>query len=157
MSIIWKRVCCVALVLAALAGLGACGGTHEVPTMNEDAIRQALVGKTWTLRKIVARSYSDDPARTLKFNADGTVEGFGGCNAFTGTYTLSGDTIDFGPLASSHKSCGPGLDEQEYTYLTYLGRAVRLEIESEGSELILLTENQSEIHFTSGESSGFFW
>lgn len=150
-----KQIWRIALVLAVLAGLGACG-THEVPTMNESAIRQALVGKTWTLRSIVARDYSDDPARTLKFAADGTVEGFGGCNGFTGTYSLSNDTIEFGPLAATHKSCGPGLDESEYTYLTFLGRVVRLEIEAEAGELVLLTENQSELHFTSGES-GLFW
>jgi heat shock protein HslJ len=155
MPILWKRLCCAALLLAALASLSACG-THEAPGMNEDAIRQALVAKTWTLRRIVSRDYDGDPARTLKFNADGTVEGFGGCNSFKGTYTLTDDYIEFGPLASTHKSCGPGMDESEYTYLTYLARVARLEIEDGSGELTLLTENQSELKFTSGES-GLFW
>jgi len=107
MSTLWKRMCCGALLLAALASLGACG-SHETPVMNENALRQVLVGKTWILRKIVSRDFDEDPAQTIKFNADGTVEGFGGCNAFTGTYTLTDDDLEFGPLASTHKSCGPG-------------------------------------------------
>jgi heat shock protein HslJ len=155
MLTMWKRIGFAALLVAVLAALGACG-THNAPTMNEDAIRQALVGKTWTLRRIVARGYGDDPARTLTFNADGTVEGFGGCNAFNGTYSLTGDEIEFGPLASTRKSCGPGMDEQEFTYLTFLAKVRRLHVEEEGTELVLLTEAQEDILFTSG-TSGLFW
>jgi heat shock protein HslJ len=147
---------CAALLLALLAGLGACG-THEAPVLNENAIRQALVGKTWTLRTIVSRDFDDDPALTLKFNADGTVEGFGGCNAFTGTYTLNDDYLEFGPLASTKKSCGPIKGEREYTYMTYLATVRRVDTQTGPDELVLLTENQSELKFTSGESGGLFW
>lgn len=153
---LWKRMCCAALLLAALASLGACG-SHEAPVMNENALRQALVGKTWTLRKIVSRDFDDDPAQTIKFNADGTVEGFGGCNAFTGTYTLTDDYLEFGPLASTHKSCGPAGDEREYTYMTYLAKVRRLDTQTDPDELVLLTENQSELKFTAGDSGGLFW
>ncbi|WP_272700446.1 META domain-containing protein [Desulfovibrio sp. Fe33] len=156
MLTMWKRIGFAALLVAVLAALGACGTHNDAPTMSEDAIRQALVGKTWTLRKIVARSYDDDPARTLKFNADGTVEGFGGCNAFNGTYSLTGDQIEFSPMASTRKSCGPGLDEQEYTFLTFLAVVRHLRVEEDGSELVLLTESQGEMLFSSG-SSGLFW
>ena len=156
MSTLWKRMCCAVLLLAALASLGACG-SHEAPVMNENALRQALVGKTWTLTRIVSRDFDDDPAQTLKFNADGTVEGFGGCNAFTGTYTLSDDYLEFGPLAATHKSCGPAEDEREYTYMTYLAQVRRIDTQTESDELVLLTENQSELTFTSGESGGLFW
>ncbi|WP_319582080.1 META domain-containing protein [uncultured Pseudodesulfovibrio sp.] len=156
MSTLWKRMCCAAMLLAIMAGLGACG-SHETPVMNEDALRQALVGKTWTLRKIVSRDFDDDPAQTIKFNADGTVEGFGGCNAFTGTYTLSDDHLEFGPLASTHKSCGPSEDEREYTFLSYLAQVRRIDTQTEPEELVLMTDNQSEVHFTSGESGGLFW
>jgi heat shock protein HslJ len=105
----------------------------------------------------VSREFGDDPARTITFNADGTVKGFGGCNAFTGTYTLSDDYLQFGPLASNHESCGPGEDEREYTYMTYLAQVRRLELREDSSELVLLTENQSEMVFTSGDSGGLFW
>ncbi|OIQ51053.1 META domain protein [Pseudodesulfovibrio hydrargyri] len=157
MPTLWKRMCCAALLLAALAALGACG-THETPVMDENALRQALVGKTWTLRRIVSRDFADDPARTIKFNADGTVEGFGGCNAFTGTYTLTDDYLEFGTLTTSaHKSCGPAEDEREYTYMTYLATVRRINTQTDPGELILLTESQSEMRFTSGASEGLFW
>jgi len=156
MSTLWKRMCCGALLLAALASLGACG-SHETPVMNENALRQVLVGKTWILRKIVSRDFDEDPAQTIKFNADGTVEGFGGCNAFTGTYTLTDDYLEFGPFAATEKSCGPAGDEREYTYMSYLAQVRRLDTQIEPGELILLTENQSELKFTTGESEGLFW
>jgi heat shock protein HslJ len=149
-------VCCAALLLTALAALGACG-THEDPVLNESALRQSLVGKTWTLRSIVSRDFAGDPAQTIKFNDDGTVEGFGGCNAFTGTYTLMDDQLEFGPLDHGEKSCGAAEEEREYTYLTYLATVRRLDTQTSSNELILLTENQSEMRFTSGESGGFFW
>ena len=158
MSIQWKRLCCAALLLAALAALSGCGLYGDTtPTMSPDAVRQALVGKTWMLRRIVARKFDDDPARTLKFNADGSVEGFGGCNNFRGKYTLEGDDLTFGPLATTHKSCGPALDEQEYTFLTTLAKIRTLRIEEDGSELTLITENQGEMLLTSGDSGGLFW
>ncbi|MGE4423486.1 MAG: META domain-containing protein [Pseudodesulfovibrio sp.] len=156
MPTLWKRMCCAALLLALLAGLGACG-THEPPAPNENAIRQSLVGKTWTLHTIVSRDFDDDPPLTLKFNGDGTVEGFGGCNTFTGTYTLTDGYLEFGPLAATHKSCGPIKDEREFTYLTYLATVRRLDTQTGPDELVLLTENQSELKFTSGESGGLFW
>jgi heat shock protein HslJ len=62
---------------------------------------------------------------TLTFNADGTLTGYGGCNNYFGSYTLTGTTtksgngITVGPLASTKKSCEIN-GQQETTYLAIL-------------------------------------
>ena len=153
MVISLKKVCCVALLLVLMSGFAGCG-SHETPVMTENAIRQALLDKTWTLEKVVARELKNDPPLTLKFHADGTVEGFGGCNDFNGQYTLEGDKLTFGPMATTHKSCGPATDEQEFTFLTFLAKIQKLTVEED--ELILFTDSQGEMLLTSGEQ-GLFW
>ena len=53
---------------------------------------------------------------TLKFNNDGTLSGFGGCNNYNGGYTLTGQTTEFGktisigPLASTKMYCADTAD-----------------------------------------------
>lgn len=61
----------------------------------------------------------------LTFNADGTLTGYGGCNNYFGSYTLTGTTTKFGngitvgPLASTKKYCEIN-GQQETTYLAIL-------------------------------------
>ncbi len=65
------------------------------------------------------------------FSPDGTVGGSGGCNSYSGTYTLSGDQLSVGPLASTMMFCEAG-GQQEATYFTALQGAKRLAFSSEG-------------------------
>ena len=61
----------------------------------------------------------------LTFNADGTLTGYGGCNNYFGSYTLTGTTTKFGngitvgPLASMKKYCEIN-GQQETTYLAII-------------------------------------
>lgn len=48
------------------------------------------------------------------------ARGFSGCNRFTGDYTLEGDRLSFGPLASTRMACAEGMDA-ETRFLTLLG------------------------------------
>jgi heat shock protein HslJ len=52
------------------------------------------------------------------------VSGDTGCNTFSGPYTVEGDTITIGPLASTLRACAdPGVDEQGTKYLQALALA----------------------------------
>jgi putative lipoprotein len=58
---------------------------------------------------------------TLKFNNDGTLSGFGGCNNYNGGYKLTGNTTEFGktitigPLATTAMYCADTADlESKY-------------------------------------------
>lgn len=72
-----------------------------------DALQSPVVGSTLT----------------AKFDAK-QVSGESGCNSFTGEYTVDGDTIAIGPLASTLRACAdPAVDEQEAKYLQALALA----------------------------------
>jgi heat shock protein HslJ len=64
----------------------------------------------------------DEPETDATF-AGGTLSGSGGCNAYSGPYTISGSSIDIGLLAATAMACGP-IDEQEQAYFAALERVV---------------------------------
>jgi heat shock protein HslJ len=86
-----------------------------------------LTGTKWTLV---------GSGITMEFGEDNRVFGSGGCNRYTGSYTLDGDTISFGAVASTRMMC---MDEavmaREMAFFTALSGAVR--IETDGDQLTL--------------------
>jgi heat shock protein HslJ len=60
---------------------------------------------------------------SVAFHPDLTLDGFGGCNQFSGAYTVDGDTIAIGPLLSTMMSCGDEVDTFEGQLLTALQAA----------------------------------
>ena len=47
----------------------------------------------------------------LRFDADGTIFGFGGCNTVAGTYSVTENTIKFSPETTTPVSCDRASDE----------------------------------------------
>jgi len=89
----------------------------------------ALVGPTWIAEDIGNRGVMDYLQSHITFTADGQAHGSGGCNSFTGGYTLDGATLHLGPLASTNKACPPAIMNQEASFHEALGqtRGYRLE------------------------------
>lgn len=57
---------------------------------------------------------------TIRFDpATGRAEGFAGCNRYSAAYTLTGDSLAFGPAVSTKMACVDG-DELERGYLAML-------------------------------------
>jgi len=52
-------------------------------------------------------------------SATSRAVGCGGCNRFTASYRLSGDSLSFGPVASTRMACADG-DELERSFLATL-------------------------------------
>jgi heat shock protein HslJ len=61
----------------------------------------------------------------MSFHADGTIEGFGGCNDFNGAYTVRGDSITVGPLMTTRKACGEPADTFEAQFLAALQNSTK--------------------------------
>jgi putative lipoprotein len=76
---------------------------------------------------------SPKPSATF---ADGTVSGSTGCNRFSGPYTLEGEALEIGPLASTRMYCPPPADQVERAYLDVLGRVAAWRFDD--AELVLL-------------------
>jgi heat shock protein HslJ len=52
---------------------------------------------------------SNDPSRyTLTFNEDGTLQAQVDCNSGSGSYTLDGTNLTFGPIATTRMACPEG-------------------------------------------------
>ena len=67
-----------------------------------------LAGSEWRPNFISALELPAGIAMQVEFQPDGKITGSGGCNRFFGGYTVSGNRIKIGPLASTRKGC-PGL------------------------------------------------
>lgn len=145
--------CVSAVLLTAIVALAACGSHSTQPT-DAASIRNAIVGKVWHLEKLFLRDVSSDTDLTLEFKNDNTVSGFGGCNDFNGIYTLQDDNLKFGPMTSTRKSCGAGIGEQEYSYLTFLSTITNVKLE-EGELHLLNDKYAGAIIFTTGDQG--FW
>jgi putative lipoprotein len=81
----------------------------------------ALVGPTWVAEDIQGRGVIDDLQSSITFTADGQAHGFGGCNNFTGRYTLEATMLALGPLAGTRKACPPAIMNQEASFYAALG------------------------------------
>lgn len=140
------------LVLVLAAG---CGSKETAPA-NPEAARDQVVGKTWILHSLAGRKVVGDEPLTLELRPDGTVAGHAGCAAFSGTYTLEGATLHFSSLAAvEEKICGPSRDEQQYTYLSFLGRVVGLKLDGDTLDLNM-EESARPLEF-SISGPGLFW
>jgi putative lipoprotein len=63
------------------------------------------------------------------------VSGSGGCNRFTGGYTLEGDTLRFSRMASTMMACVDGM-EQERRFFSDLAKVARYRIAGDQLELL---------------------
>jgi heat shock protein HslJ len=75
--------------------------------------------------------------------ADGTVAGSTGCNRFTARYTLVGDGLEVGPIASTKMACVPPADQVERAYLDALGRVAGWR--ADGTDLVLVDDTGAEL------------
>lgn len=82
---------------------------------------------------------------TATFGGTGTFNANGGCNSYSGTYTVNGNNISIGPLAGSQKACGTEVDQQEALYVTSLQAASRYELRSNGTFLVLFDAAGTEL------------
>ncbi len=111
-------------VLAELAAVPADAylGTWEATGVNNG--RQAVVS-------LVA-----DSSISLHLAPDGRVAGNATCNRYIGAFTVDGESIVFGPLASTRMACPTDdLAEQERAYLAALAAATTWSVRGDRLEL----------------------
>ena len=125
-----------ALAVAALAialTAAACGTPAATPSPLPSGPLD-LNGTTWLLLKYVAPdgTTATVPAAvtpTIAFE-DGTASGKGGCNTFSSPYTLDGDTLEMGPLATTMVACEEpmlGVETLYFAALDVVNRAAMLD------------------------------
>lgn len=115
-----------------VAGLMACacvlieaGAPQTVAA--EATIPQELVG-SWLAEDINSAGVIDFLQTTLELNDDGTYGGMAGCNHFTGTFTVNGLRISFGPAGATRKLCAPAVMDQENKFFKALQGELTYEV-----------------------------
>lgn len=84
---------------------------------------------------------------TLRFSADqGSVSGATGCNTYFGTVYGSGNSLSFGPLATTKMMCFDSLAVQEIQYLDILSSVSGFS--SDGAHLTLTTSDGRQLVFS---------
>ena len=68
-------------------------------------------------------SVAADSAPSMAFDPDGLVQGFDGCNDFSGGYSVKGSAIAIGPLMSTMMACSDTINGQAVAFLTALQAA----------------------------------
>ena len=75
-----------------------------------------ITGKEWVVVAVgdqIAPVGAGGRYLTMHFDAEGSrVSGFSGCNQYNASYTLTGDSIAFGPAISTKMACLGGMEEE---------------------------------------------
>jgi heat shock protein HslJ len=101
---------------------------------------QDLAGTSWEVigynnGKQAVTSLLAGTTLTAEFGKDGNLSGNSGCNTYNGTYTVTGDQIKIGPLATTRMACPQEIMDQETQYLAALQSAATYRVEGTGMEL----------------------
>jgi heat shock protein HslJ len=91
-----------------------------------------LAGTSWVLAGINGLPLPAAVQVTAEFGADGTVSGKAGCNTYSGSYTVDGASITFGPIISTKMACPDAQMAVETAYLAALGKAAAWSIGTDG-------------------------
>lgn len=83
-----------------------CDSTKPAQNDTTASTGAALTGE-WVLREFPGHDFDADNPPTVRFEEEGRVSGFSGCNRFSGTYSGWPDTLTFGPLVTTRMAC-PG-------------------------------------------------
>jgi heat shock protein HslJ len=111
------------LRLAALVLAGCASRTAAPPS-------PGLSGTKWRLGELAGLRAIPGVEATLEFLEEGKVAGRASCNRFLGTVEISGESIKFGPLASTKMACvDDAANAQERKYLEALQAAERFAFE----------------------------
>ena len=108
-----------ALLISALPGI----------TVAQEDDSYAAEGAAWSLSSIAG---GDVPAgvEVSLLLEDGEVTGNGGCNSYFGSYEIGGDTLSFGPLASTQAFCEGPQQDTEDAYMPLLDGVAGWSIDS---------------------------
>ena len=117
---------------------GADSGTGAAAeTMKPDV---TLTNTYWKLVELNGAAVQPGEGKELHMILRGAdqVAGYAGCNQFTGSVTVTGDGLAFGPMASMRRMCADVM-AQEDAYLQALESAQRFEIS--GEDLVIENAN----------------
>ena len=102
----------------------------------------SLAGTQWTIVTIAGDSVGNDSRAALNFGPDGQLSGNTSCNAFSGSYSLTGEELTAGQMVVTMMACPEPLNELERRFLGILADTADISFNSEG--LLVITGQNGE-------------
>ncbi len=107
----------------------------------------SLENINWVLTMADGKPYAQKLEQSrlvsLTLQSEGNrIVGFGGCNSFSGSYIVEGNTIQF-TLISTKMYCNETMEIEDYLFRTL----TKVEYSIEGDSLILKNENGNSVIF----------
>jgi heat shock protein HslJ len=96
------------------------------------AAPDAAVLGAWIIEQARSAPLTDKSKARLVFGPDGAMSGHASCNTMRGRYTLEGNALKIGAIATTRMACSEALLEQEDRVLTALERARRAAVPPHG-------------------------
>jgi heat shock protein HslJ len=118
------------LLALTLGGLTACAAAPSAEPPTPPVSRE--VHGTWVIEQARTEPLLDKRRARLVLGRDGRLAGHTSCNAMNGSFTLQGDALKVGPIATTRMACGPLLLEQEDRILTALEIAATARVRPDG-------------------------
>ena len=127
---------------ASTGGEAMDGTGDEAAAAAKSVSASPLAGTTWQLASVTQKGanvpVAGEAAPDVTFGADGRLSGFGGCNRFFGTYTLSGETLHVGPVGMTKMACfDHAVGRQEQAFVSAIAGATRVVVEAD--ELVVVS------------------
>ena len=118
---------------AASGGSSGGGAQRRRPVVRGS---NPLAGTGWTLATLNGEAPLADTEVTVNFGEDGRLSGSDGCNRFSTSYTVDGDSITIAPSgASTMMACPEPVMKQAQAFMTALGSAATYAVD--GASLTL--------------------
>ena len=98
----------------------------------DGASRDSLTGTSWNLVTLGDEDIDPElPAVTLRFEVEGTLGGFDGCNRYRGAFNIDGTAIHIpSRMATTRAACREPLSDRASAYAEALGRAASFAIDA---------------------------
>lgn len=133
----------VAMLFAGLVVAGCGSGSSSSA--------DELEGTPWVLAAGAGIDIPTGVALSAAFDG-GKVSGSGGCNRYTGAYTVDGGTLAITGVASTQMACQPPLDAVERSYLAALDAVTGWAID--GDQLVLSADDKETLRYGAASPQG---
>ena len=116
------------MIAAAVAGASGTSGGNGTGGATDDS----FTGTAWNLVALAGEEVDPAlPVVTLRFETDGAMSGFDGCNRYRGSFSVDGTAIHIPmEMATTRAACRELLERRASTYAGALVRAVSFTIDA---------------------------
>lgn len=100
---------------------------REMARQNMPAGGAGMTGQDWRPTVLGTAALPEDSGMFVRFAVDGSINGNGGCNSFSGTLQKTASGIGVGQLVSTRMACGGEVMRRETAFIQALQDTTRFE------------------------------